>query len=151
MSPEHVRGLTVDARSDIFSFGCLLFEMLTGERPFRGATAADTMSAILNAEPAELADSTPGMSPGLDRIVGRCLEKDVEQRFHSAHDLAFALEAVAGGSGSTISAARAAQVGPVRRRWWRWLRELPWFWPRADGGWGGVARRRGCRIGTFGS
>ena len=90
MSPEQVRGLPADHRSDIFCLGAVLYEMLSGRRAFSGATAADTMSAILNAEPPELSGSGRKIPPGLDRIVRHCLEKNAEERFQSARDLAFA-------------------------------------------------------------
>ena len=94
MSPEQVRGLPVDARSDIFSFGAVLYEMLAGKRAFQRDTAAETMTAILKEDPPEVAASNPNLSPALDRIVRHCLEKSPEQRFESARDLAFSLEAI---------------------------------------------------------
>ncbi|HEY5611011.1 MAG TPA: serine/threonine-protein kinase, partial [Thermoanaerobaculia bacterium] len=94
MSPEQVRGQQVDHRTDIFAFGAILYEMLSGHRAFAGDSAADTMSAILKEEPAELSGEHSKISPSLDRIVRRCLEKNREERFHSAHDVAFALEAI---------------------------------------------------------
>ncbi len=101
MSPEQVRGEPVDGRSDIFSFGTLLYELLAGRHPFRAATPAETMTAILRHEAPPLADVTPALS----QIVVRCLEKTPERRFHSAEDLAFALES---SSGSTLAPALAA-------------------------------------------
>ena len=97
MSPEQVRGQSVDQRSDIFSFGCVLYEMLVGSPPFRRETAADTASAILHEDPAPLADTGQAVTPALQEIVSRCLEKRAEERFSSAHDLALALRAVSGG------------------------------------------------------
>src|SRR5262245_9596662 len=91
MSPEQVRGLPVDHRSDIFSFGTILYEMLSGKRAFRGPTAADTMAAILKEEPSDLSESGRNASPALDHIVKHCLEKDQDNRFQSARDLGFAL------------------------------------------------------------
>jgi serine/threonine protein kinase len=93
MSPEQVRGDTVDHRTDIFAFGAILYEMLTGKRAFKKPTSPETMTAILNEDPPEISQITPGTPPALLRIVHRCLEKNPEQRFHSASDLAFALEA----------------------------------------------------------
>jgi TolB-like protein/tetratricopeptide (TPR) repeat protein len=91
MSPEQVRGLPVDHRSDIFSFGTILYEMLSGRKAFKRDTASDTMAAILKEEPPELTESGRNVSPALDHIVKHCLEKDRDRRFHSAHDIAFAL------------------------------------------------------------
>lgn len=92
MSPEQVRGLPLDFRTDIFSFGAVLYEMLSGTAAFRRETASDTMSAILRDEPPDLSE-TKKISVALDRIVRHCLEKDPERRFGSAADIAFDLEA----------------------------------------------------------
>ncbi len=113
MSPEQVRGRPADARSDIFAFGAILYEMLAGRRAFSGGSAADTMSAILREDPPDLSTTNQNVSPGLDRIVRHCLEKNPEQRFHSAHDLAFDLEALSTGSG--VSPAGASRARLVRR------------------------------------
>jgi Tol biopolymer transport system component len=104
MSPEQVRGRASDARSDIFSFGAVLYEMLAGRRAFRGDSAADTMSAILREDPPDLSTTNRLIAPGLDRIVRHCLEKDPEARFHSAHDLAFQLEALSDPSATDTEA-----------------------------------------------
>jgi serine/threonine protein kinase len=93
MSPEQVRGVAVDHRSDIFSLGCVLYEMLAGRRAFRRDTAAETMTAILREEPPELLVSSTEAGPAIDRIVRHCLEKAPSERFQSARDLAFDLEA----------------------------------------------------------
>jgi hypothetical protein len=116
MSPEQVRGQTVDGRSDIFALGAVVYEMLSGRRAFTGDTPADTMTAILTRDPEDL--SRPGLvvPQGLDRIVRRCLEKDPAERFQSAKDVAFALEAE---SGTVQSAPGGAPVAP-RRRWLQW-------------------------------
>ena len=111
MSPEQVRGKPADARSDIFSFGAILYEMLSGKRAFHGDSAADTMSAILKEDPPDLSVTNQNISPGLERIVRHCLEKSPEQRFHSAHDVAFDLEAVSGVS----AAGRAVAAAPRKR------------------------------------
>jgi len=108
MSPEQVRGMTLDPRSDIFSFGAILYEMLSGKRAFHGDTPEDTMSAILKEEPPELSETNRNVSPALERIVQHCLEKNPESRFHSASDIAFDLEHLSGLSGS---AARVAATG----------------------------------------
>src|SRR5271155_258650 len=113
MSPEQVRGTAVDARSDIFSFGAILYEMLSGKRAFHGETAADTMSTILKEEPPELNETNRNVSPALERIVQHCMEKNPEQRFHSASDIAFDLEHLSGISSTTartaVTAAATAQ------------------------------------------
>src|ERR1700733_10998314 len=94
MSPEQVRGKAADYRSDIFAFGAILYEMISGERAFKGETPADTMSAILKDEPPELSETVRNVPPALERIVRHCLEKNPAQRFQSAGDLAFGLEAL---------------------------------------------------------
>ena len=103
MSPEQVRGRSADQRSDIFSFGAILYEMLSGQRAFRGDTAADTISAILAREPPDLAQTNREIHTGLDRIVRHCLEKNPEERFQSARDIAFDLEALSGISAPTTA------------------------------------------------
>lgn len=97
MAPEQVRGQAVDGRTDIFAFGALLYEMLSGQRAFTGETPADTMSAILRSDPPELATLQPDVPLAVDRIVRRCLEKQPAERFQSARDLGFALDALSGG------------------------------------------------------
>jgi len=95
MSPEQLRGSPVDHRADIFAFGCVLYEMLSGRRAFAGETAADTLAAILGKEPAPIGGPGSGVPPELDEVVRRCLEKRPEGRLSSAHDVAMALRAVA--------------------------------------------------------
>ncbi len=109
MSPEQVRGQAADGRSDIFSFGAILYEMISGKRAFHGETSADTMSAILKEETPELSETARNVPAGLERIVRHCLEKNPSQRFHSASDLAFDLESLTEVSGtSSKSGAQAA-------------------------------------------
>jgi eukaryotic-like serine/threonine-protein kinase len=100
MSPEQVRGATVDCRTDIFSFGTVLYEMLTGIRAFKRDTAAETMTAILHDDPPENPPDGRPLPPALDRIVHHCLEKAPEQRFQSARDIAFDLESITSMSAS---------------------------------------------------
>ncbi len=116
MAPEQVRGLPADPRSDIFAFGAVLYEMLSGRRAFQRGSSVETMSAILKEEPPELADSGRQVPPGLERIVRHCLEKNPEARFHSAHDLAFDLEAL---SGVSVTSASSVAGAPAPQR-------LPW-------------------------
>ena len=101
MSPEQIRGGTVDHRADIFAFGAILYEMLTGRRAFQRRTPAESMTAILNDEPPALSQSAQNIPPGLQRVIHRCLEKSPEQRFQSAADLAFAIESLTDPSGAT--------------------------------------------------
>ncbi|HEX7668013.1 MAG TPA: serine/threonine-protein kinase [Polyangiaceae bacterium] len=96
MSPEQVSGQPADARSDIFSFGCLLYEMLTGRRAFGRASPGETMAAILRDQPPDPSKAERNLPPGLDRVVRRCLEKSPGERFQSANDLSFALRELLG-------------------------------------------------------
>ena len=110
MSPEQVRGDPVDHRSDIFAFGSILYEMLTGRRAFKGDSSVETLNAILKEEPPDLLETNQHIPPALDRIVRHCLEKHPEARFQSARDLAFDLEAISELSAPSGSmAARAAR------------------------------------------
>jgi Tol biopolymer transport system component len=117
MAPEQVRGATVDSRTDIFAFGAVFYELVSGQRAFRRDTAAETMTAILKEDPRELTDLTQPVSPGIERVIRRCLEKQPEQRFQSAKDLAFALEAISGTTTSKTGAQPAIQVRPPAPRW----------------------------------
>lgn len=110
MSPEQVRGIPVDHRSDIFSFGAILYELLSGKKAFSRPTAADTMSAILKEEPPELLESGRNISPALDHVVKHCLEKDRDRRFRSAHDIAFALSEA---SGPTLTSGARLAASPT--------------------------------------
>jgi len=114
MSPEQVRGQVADQRSDIFSFGAILYEMIAGKRAFRGETSADTMSAILKEETPELSETGRSIPAGLERIVRHCLEKNPAQRFHSAGDLAFDLEALTEISASGSKSGAQAAVKETR-------------------------------------
>jgi len=103
MSPEQVRGAPVDPRSDIFSFGCILYELATGKRAFQGESAAEVMSAIVRDEPAGFVVGDPPLPPAPGNIIHRCLEKKPDQRFQSAADLAFALRSISNMSGSQMA------------------------------------------------
>ncbi len=104
MAPEQVRGKVVDARADIFSFGAVLYEMLTGKRAFQGESPVETLNAILKEDPPSLFESARHVSPALERIVRRCLEKRPEERFRTAHDLGIALDAISTTSTRSLSA-----------------------------------------------
>src|SRR6476646_3095143 len=145
MSPEQVRGKAADNRSDIFSFGAILYEMLSGRRAFRGESTADTISAILREDPPDLSSTNRNINPALERVVNHCLEKNPEQRFNSARDLAFAIEALSGPtttSGDTATILTKLPSAKTQRRAF-----IPWaiaavlliacatlallyFWPR---------------------
>jgi eukaryotic-like serine/threonine-protein kinase len=120
MAPEQVRGEAADPRTDIFAFGAVLYEMLSGERAFRRNTPAETMTAVLREDPPDLTDPARPLSPALEKIVRRCLEKDPNQRFQSAKDLSFALSAL---SGSDSVSARMPVV-PRRTPSLLWLAVL---------------------------
>jgi serine/threonine protein kinase len=118
MAPEQVRGQSADHRSDIFSLGAILYEMLTGQRAFQKPTSPETMNAILNQDPPEISQIVPNVPPALQRILHRCLEKLPERRFQSTTDLTFALEALSG-SGATESILPGERP---RSRWsWIWI------------------------------
>jgi eukaryotic-like serine/threonine-protein kinase len=139
MAPEQVRGEAVDHRADIFAFGAILYELATRQRAFKKPTSAETMTAILHEEPPAILQTAAGISPGLLRIVQRCLEKKPERRFQSASDLAFALEALSDYSGSKRFAVEQDEVqqavveqtavGRVTEssRTWKWVAAAVFF------------------------
>jgi Tol biopolymer transport system component len=126
MSPEQVRGKAADHRSDIFAFGAVFFEMLTGARAFQRDSAAETMAAILRNDPPEASTIGAAVAPAVERIVRRCLEKDPADRFQSAKDLGFALEGLTGSPApsSASSAAAPAVVASKPRSWQPWAAML---------------------------
>ena len=124
MSPEQLKGQPADHRSDIFSFGAILYEMLSGKRAFRGDSMAETMSAILREDPPDLSETNKTVSPALERVVHHCLEKNPEERFHSARDLAFAIESLSGAatsSGQTMTMATLPALRPRTRERIAWI------------------------------
>ncbi|HEY6139179.1 MAG TPA: serine/threonine-protein kinase, partial [Thermoanaerobaculia bacterium] len=120
MSPEQVRGDAIDTRSDIFAFGVILYEMLSGIRPFKRDSSIETLRAILKEEPPELTEKLPNVPPQLERLVRRCLEKERDLRFQSARDLAFNLETLSAVStsgtfsGAATTPARGTQTATMR-------------------------------------
>jgi eukaryotic-like serine/threonine-protein kinase len=118
MSPEQVRGQTADSRSDIFSFGAILYEMATGKKAFDGNSSVETMSAILKEEPPEINLEKNKVAPGLERILRHCIEKNPADRFQSARDLGFALTALSG-TGATAALAKVEEK-PRAIAAWAW-------------------------------
>lgn len=114
MSPEQVRGQETDQRSDIFSFGVILYEMLAGRRAFRGESFAETLAAIVKDDPPDLLEANSKVPPQFERLVRRCLEKQPERRFQTASDLGFALESLPASSG--VSPSSAASLATLKRR-----------------------------------
>ena len=158
MSPEQVKGLAADHRSDLFSFGAILYEMLSGKRAFQGDTSAETMTAILKQDPAELTETNRSVPPALERIVRHCLEKNPEERFQSARDVAFNLGNLSEMSGG--SAAMRAAKAP--RRWAAVFPALAgflllllvadhWLWPRHEAASAPVFHRLTYESGTVNS
>jgi len=116
MSPEQVKGQNADHRSDLFSFGAILYEMLSGKRAFHGDTSVETMSAILKQDPPELTETNRTVPPALERIVRHCLEKNPEERFQSARDVAFNLANLS----EISSSSTALRALKVPRQWRVW-------------------------------
>ncbi|CAN5766400.1 hypothetical protein BH18ACI5_BH18ACI5_30280 [soil metagenome] len=114
MSPEQIEAQDADARSDIWAFGCVLYEMLTGRRAFEGRSQASLIASILERQPTPLAELVPLTPPALDRLVGTCLQKDPEDRFHTVHDLRLQLHWVREG-GSAAGVAAPVAAGRKRR------------------------------------
>src|SRR5688572_15874102 len=118
MAPEQMRGQAVDARTDLFALGTVLYEMLSGQRAFKGDTAADTMIAIVKEDPPELTALRPEIPPALQRIVRHCLEKNPVERFQSARDVAFALESATESGATSVHEAvsgSATSAAPATR------------------------------------
>ncbi len=120
MAPEQLRGEPADARTDLFAFGCVLYEMLSGKQAFQRNSAVETMSATLQEEPPELVDSGVSIDPQVERILRHCLEKQPEDRFQSTRDLAFDLESARESSrASTSGSGVRLQPQQERRHWGR--------------------------------
>jgi serine/threonine protein kinase len=148
MSPEQVKGHIADNRSDLFSLGAILYEMMSGRRAFRGETSVETMSAILKEDPPELTETNRNVPPAMERIVRHCLEKNPDERFQSARDVAFSLqvsrEAQANKLQSRLLRGRPVRFRLQQPRHCRWLR-----WQRfsgQDGGSSPLPRRRSNRL-----
>ena len=116
MSPEQVRGGPVDHRTDLFSFGAVLFEMLSGRQAFTGESPVEVMNAILTQEPPDLAEINVQVPRPLELITRKCLEKEPRARFQSASDIAFALQALSESRISSASVPKPAARRP--RHWW---------------------------------
>ena len=128
MSPEQVRGHAVDHRSDIFSFGVILYEMLSGSKAFHGDSVVETMNAILKEDVPEFEDENRKVPPAFEKLMRRCLEKKPGQRFYSAHDLGFALEALSAptSSSGTSLTTTAKALGDEAAAKSAWLGRLAW-------------------------
>jgi serine/threonine protein kinase len=118
MSPEQIQGIEADARSDIFSFGVMLFEMVTGKRTFEGKTQASIVGQILAVDPPSVSTLRPQTPPGLDRVIRLCLDKDPDERIQTAHDLKLQLQAIAE---TPFTATQSSAVVPARRSWLPWV------------------------------
>src|SRR5262249_25886822 len=117
MSPEQAQGRRVDQRTDIFAFGCLLYELLSGRQTFGGDAPMEVLVAVQRDPPAPLPDLVPGLPADLVRLVDRCLEKDPDRRFQSTRDLLFALTLIDTGGSSSERApvpAAARETGDAR-------------------------------------
>ncbi len=124
MSPEQAEGKTVDARSDIFSFGAMLYEMVSGRSPFHGSSAISTLAAILHEDPKPVSELTPGLPREIDRIVARCLRKDPARRWQSMVDLRTSLQECKEDSDSGVlhsgTASRPTEPRAASGRRWVW-------------------------------
>ena len=124
MSPEQADGRKIDARSDIFSFGSVLYEMVSGHQAFPGSSKLSTLSAVLHKEPEPISQVVPDIHPELERLIGRCLRKEPERRWQTMADVKVALEELRDEvdvSGITVVQTRVAKPAPARRRDWRWI------------------------------
>jgi eukaryotic-like serine/threonine-protein kinase len=118
MSPEQIQGIEADARSDIFSFGVMLFEMVTGKRTFEGKTQASIVGQILAVDPPSVSTLRPQIPPGLDRVIRLCLDKDPNERIQTAHDLKLQLQAIAETAPTTT---QSPAVVSARQSWLPWV------------------------------
>jgi len=142
MSPEQAEGKLVDARSDIFSFGAVLYEMVTGQKAFHGDSRASTLAAVLTQEPIPLSEAGTDVPQELERLIGRCLRKDRERRLQHASDLKVALLDLKEESDSgRLVTARSKRPRPPRR-WWRWAGPAAGVVGLAAAGWLLIPRTR---------
>src|SRR6185503_21180857 len=125
MAPEQIEGLEADARTDIFAFGCVLFEMLTGGKAFEGKTPASLLGAILNGEPPRVSTVQPVTPPSLDRTVATCLAKDPDDRYQSARDLVRDLQWIAADAAAPAKVTATPDPRPVRARLAWMVQRLP--------------------------
>src|SRR5262249_46263173 len=130
MSPEQAEGREIDARSDIFSFGSVLYEMVTGQRAFRGESQAAILATVLRSEPRPVSEIAPDTPRELERIVQRCLRKNADRRFHNRSDVRVELEEI---EPDSTSAANAAPARPAAR--WPWAAAVLAAVAAAAGGW----------------
>ncbi len=135
MAPEQVEGKEADERSDIFSFGVVFYEMITGQRPFNGDTQAAVLAAILKDQPPPMSQRQPAVPRALERVVRKCLEKRPDDRWHTARDLKPTLELIdldaptMGGSMSSASASVPIPIQPAEKP-----KSRSWLWPAITGG-----------------
>lgn len=120
MAPEALQGQPADARSDIFSFGCVLYEMITGKRAFDGKSQLSVLAAILDKEPEPIAAQQPNAPPALDNVVKNCLQKNPEERFQTAHDVKLQLRWIGEGRASSTSIP-VVTATPARRKPFAWI------------------------------
>jgi hypothetical protein len=150
MSPEQAAGQKADARSDLFSLGCVLYEMLSGKRVFVRDTVPETLTAILREDPPSLSEMTPPLPGPVERLVFHCLEKRPEDRFQSARDLAFALQALSGPATSGVGGTAPGRPASGRLRWlWPAVTLVALVVATTAMLWRGPAARVGARGATF--
>ena len=142
MSPEEARGEDSDPRTDLFSFGAVLYEMVTGQKAFRGDSRASTLAAVLTQEPTPLNEAGPDVPQELEKLIARCLRKDRERRLQHAADLKVALLDLKEESDSgRLVTARSKKPQPTRR-WWTWAALIVAVAVLAESGWLWISRNK---------